>query len=125
MFSGHPTPKTVTSTHDADYKLLSQMVSQTDNRLRFRNFTSNFNYRHQFDSTGRELTADFDFIAYDNTSRMTLTTDFYGGSGQPIGDALLLKGHLPSSINIYSLKSDYVHPFKREDELKPGLKAAL
>ena len=124
-FSGHPSPRTVTSTHDADYKLLSQMVSQTDNRLRFRNFTSNFNYRHQFDSAGRDLTADFDFIAYDNTSRMTLTTDFYGGSGQPIGDVLLLKGHLPSSINIYSVKSDYVHPLKKGGRIEAGIKSSF
>lgn len=42
------------------------MVSQTDNRLNFKNLSTNINYRHQFDSTGRELTADLDYIIYDN-----------------------------------------------------------
>ena len=123
-FSGHPTPQTVTTTADENYQLLSMMVSQTDNRIKFRNFTSNFNYRHQFDSAGRELSADLDFIAYDNTSRMTLTTDFFDGSEQPIGNQLVLKGHLPSAIKIYSAKSDYVHPFKKGGKIEAGIKSS-
>lgn len=124
-FNGHPTPTTITSTHDENYNLLSQMVSQTNNRIKFRNFTSNLNYRHQFDSTGRELTADLDFIAYDNVSRMTLTTDFYDGNSQPFGHQLVLKGHLPASINIFSVKSDYVHPFKKGGRLEAGVKSSF
>ncbi|HQZ75030.1 MAG TPA: TonB-dependent receptor [Chitinophagaceae bacterium] len=123
-FSGHPTPGTITTTSDENYQPISIMVSQTDNKLRFQNFTSNFNYRHQFDSTGRELTADLDFIAYDNTSRMILTTDFFDGSHQPAGDQLVLKGYLPSSIKIYSAKSDYVHPFKKGGRLEAGIKSS-
>ena len=124
-FSGHPTPTTVTSTHDENYQLLSQMVSKTDNRIRFRNFTSNLNYRHQFDSAGRELTADVDFIAYSNTSRMTLTTDFFNGTGEPTGNQLVLKGHLPSDIQIFSVKSDYTHPFKKGGRLEAGVKSSF
>lgn len=123
-FAGHPTPVTVTNTLDADRVLLGSMISRTDNRLRFRNFTGNFNFRHQFDSTGRELTADADFITYDNTSDMTLTTDFFTGSGQSAGNQLILRGHLPSTINIYSLKSDYVHPLKKGGRIEAGIKSS-
>jgi iron complex outermembrane receptor protein len=125
MFAGHPTPVTITSTHDEQYNLLSRMVSKTENRTKFKNFTSNINYRHQFDSTGRELTADLDFIAYDNTARMTLTTDFYDGVGQPAGNQLILKGHIPSQISIFSLKSDYTHPFKKGGRFEAGIKSSI
>lgn len=124
-FSGHPTPQTITTTSDAHYNPLSVMVSQTDNRIKFKNFTSNFNYRHQFDSAGKELTADVDFIAYDNTSAMTLTTDFYNGNWQQTGNELILKGRLPSKIQIFSLKSDYVHPFKKGGRLEAGVKSSF
>jgi outer membrane receptor protein involved in Fe transport len=124
-FSGHPTPRTVTTTADENNQLLSMMVSNTDNRIKFRNLTTNVNYRHQFDSAGRELTADFDFIAYQNASRMTLTTDFFDGDGQPSSNQLVLKGHLPSEIRIYSLKSDYVHPFKKGGKLEAGIKSSF
>jgi iron complex outermembrane receptor protein len=124
-FSGHPTPTTVTTTADENHQVLSKMVSQTDNKIRFKNLTSNFNYRHVFDSTGRELTADFDFITYSNTSNMQLVTDFYQGNGMPAGDQLKLRGHLPASINIYSVKSDYVHPFKKGGRLEAGFKSSF
>jgi len=125
VFSGHPTPTTVTTSSDENHQPLSIMTSQTNNKIKFKNLTTNFNYRHQFDSAGRELTADFDFIAYDNVSRMTLTTDFSNGAGQPVGNQLVLNGHLPSQINIYSLKSDYVHPFKKGGRLEAGVKSSF
>ena len=65
------------------------------NRIKFQNLTSNFNYRHVFDTAGRELTADLDYIVYDNVSDMVLTTDFFDGMGQPGGEQLVLKGHFP------------------------------
>lgn len=123
-FAGHPTPVTTTNTLDAHRVLLGSMISRTDNQLRFRNLTANFNFRHQFDSTGRELTADADFITYDNTSDMTLTTDFFNGNGQAIGDQLILRGHLPSTISIYSLKSDYIHPLKKGGRIEAGVKSS-
>jgi iron complex outermembrane recepter protein len=124
QFSGHPTPVTATTVSDARHNPISRMVSETDNRLKFRNFTSNINFRHVFDSTGRELTADVDFIAYDNTSNMMLTTRFYNGNWDRQGDSLELRGHLPSSINIYSAKVDYTHPFRKGGRLEAGLKSS-
>lgn len=125
VFSGHPTPVTITSTHDENYNLLSKMVSRTDNKIKFKNISGNINFRHQFDSTGRELTADFDYIAYDNTSRMTLTTDFFDGNNQPFGNQLILKGKLPAAIEIFSFKSDYTHPFKKGGRLEAGVKSSF
>lgn len=123
-FNGHPTPTTVTTSSDANHVALSKMVSNTNNKIKFRNFTSNFNYRHQFDSAGRELTFDFDFISYDNVSNMTLKTDFFNGGNMPVGTQLVLKGNLPSNIQIYSVKSDYTHPFKIGGRLEAGLKSS-
>jgi len=112
MFKGHPTPVTTTTFSDVNHQPSFSLVSLTENKISFKNFTSNFNYRHVFDTTGRELTVDLDYVRYDNTSNMLLTTDFYDGGGQQRPDELLLRGHLPSDINIYSLRSDYTHPFK-------------
>jgi hypothetical protein len=123
-FNGHPTPTTVTTSSDANHALLSKMISNTNNRIQFRNLTTNFNFRHQFDSTGRELTFDFDYIAYDNVSKMTLTTDFYNARNERVGKQLILKGNLPSDIQIFSVKSDYTHPFKKGGRLEAGVKSS-
>ena len=124
-FAGHPTPTTNTISSNEQHQALSQMISRTDNRIRFKNLTSNINFRHQFDSAGRELTADLDYIKYDNVSNMTLTTDFFNGDGQSMGSPLVLKGNLPAKIDIFSLKSDYVHPLKNGAKIEAGLKSSF
>ena len=124
MFRGHPTPVTTTIVSVANLQPSFSLVSLTQNKLRFENFTSNFNYRHVFDTTGTELSADLDYILYDNTSNMLLTTDFYDGVGQQTADPMLLNGRLPSLIHIYSIKSDYTHPFKKGGRLEAGIKSS-
>ncbi len=124
QFNGFPSPTTITSTSDENRVVNSRMVSLTDNKIRFRNLSANFNYRHVFDTTGRELTSDFDFITYDNLSRMDLSTRFYDGNGQETGIPLLLSGHLPSQIDIYSFKADYVHPFRKGGRMEAGVKGS-
>ena len=123
MFNGHPTPVTVNTLSDANHVMTSSMVSLTENRIDFNNFSGNFNYRHVFDTAGSELTVDLDYIGYRNTSNMLLTTEFYDNMNQQTSDPLFLKGHLPSDINIYSIKSDYTHPFKG-GRLEAGIKSS-
>ena len=123
MFNGHPTPVTVNTLSDANHVETSSMVSLTENKIHFNNFSGNFNFRHVFDTAGTELTVDLDYIGYRNTSNMLLTTEFYDDMQQQTSDPLLLKGHLPSDINIYSVKSDYTHPFKG-GRLEAGIKSS-
>jgi len=110
-FSGHPTPTTVAALQDEHRQLQSRMNSYTDNRIKFRNLSVNLNWKHVFDTTGKELTADFDYVVYSNVSDMTLETDYYNNALQLTGTSLL-RGHLPANIDIYTFKSDYLHPFK-------------
>src|SRR5438552_3623521 len=124
LFNGHPTPLTVNTLSDANYQPTSTLVSSTENRIHFNNFSGNFNYRHLFDTTGRELTVDLDYIGYRNTSNMLLATEFYDAYGQQTSDPLFLKGHLPSDIDIYSVKSDYTHPLKKGGRFEAGIKSS-
>ena len=110
-FRGHPTPVTIGNLSDANRVLQSQLVSNTTNDIRFKNGTANLNFRHLFDSTGKEITADFDYVTYSNTSDLVLQTNYFNGTQQQTGSSSL-RGHLPSNINIFSFKSDYTYPIK-------------
>ena len=125
LFKGHPTPSTVTTISDANHQPSFSLVSLTENKIKFENLSVNLNYRHVFDTTGRELTVDLDYVGYSNVSNMLLTTDAYDGVGQQMGDRSLLSGHLPAEINIYSIKSDYSHPFKKGGRLEAGIKSSF
>ncbi|MGZ3838503.1 MAG: TonB-dependent receptor domain-containing protein [Flavisolibacter sp.] len=119
-FMGHPTPVTVADLSDASHNLESRLVSHTTNDIKFQNGGINLNWKHSYDSTGKELTADFDYVRYSNVSDMVLTTSYYDSDLQPTGISHL-KGHLPSNIDIYTFKSDYTHPFKG-GKIEAGIK---
>jgi hypothetical protein len=121
-FDGQPRPETETYVKDGQGNILSGMNSVTENNISFKNFSGNLNWRHQFDSTGRELTADVDYIKYDRNSDMLLETIPFDKFGQE-GGKMQLRGDLPSGITIMSFKSDYVHPFKN-GKLEAGVKAS-
>ncbi|HEX6332964.1 MAG TPA: carboxypeptidase regulatory-like domain-containing protein, partial [Flavisolibacter sp.] len=44
-FKGHPTPNTIAELFDENHQLQSRLVSNTDNNIRFRNFTANLNWK--------------------------------------------------------------------------------
>lgn len=121
-FFGDFAPSTRSNIYNPDGSLQSGLYSTTDNNIRFRNYTGNINYKHSFDSLGRAFTIDLDYVKYDNVSDILLTTNVMDKWGGTMGDPVLLKGHLPSNIDIYSFKTDYEHPFKDNFKIETGVK---
>ncbi|MEO6329263.1 MAG: TonB-dependent receptor [Ginsengibacter sp.] len=105
-------------------KVLYKLSSLGENGRTSTNWSSNFNYKHTFDSTGRELTADVDYIYYNNKSNNKLTTESFDADNIKNGNDIILKGSIPSVINIYSAKADYVHPFNKGLKLEAGIKSS-
>lgn len=124
MFEGRPLPTSSSVIKDNNGNVLSTLLSSTKNISSFKNFTGNLNWKHNFDSAGKELTADIDYVVYNNTSDLLLTTDVFNGSGSQIGSSILLNGHLPSAIHIWSFKSDYVQPYKG-GRFEAGVKSSI
>lgn len=120
LFNGHPTPTTVANIRDINHNLQRVLVSDAKNDISFKNFTGNLNWKHTFDSTGRELQTDFDYVKYWNQSDQMLKTDIYDAAKVPIGHTEL-RGNIPIDIAIYSLKSDYTHPIKN-GRIEAGVK---
>lgn len=91
----------------------------------FKNVGVNFNMRHVFDSTNKELTADLDYINYANGSAQLLSNRSFDNLGNKQGTDELMRGNIPSDINIYSLKMDYMQPLKDKDSrFEAGLKSS-
>ncbi len=90
----------------------------------WKNAGVNLNFRHQFDSAGREISADADYIAYDNASTQVLSSYFYDKYSQPSSPDEILRSNMPSNIKISSLKVDYVHPLKNKMKLEAGAKSS-
>ena len=121
-FFGRPFPQVVQSIHRPDGSVESILESTTINKNNFYNYSANFNYKHTFDSTGREFTIDLDYNGYNNRSKNLLTTISRDDFNGPAHRSLVLRGNIPSILNIYSVKADYTHPMKKNMRLDAGFK---
>ncbi|MET0637450.1 MAG: outer membrane beta-barrel protein [Chitinophagaceae bacterium] len=99
----------------------SVIVALNDDRIRFRNIGTNFNFRHQFNKSGHGITADVDFIRYRNHTRQDYRNYIYNPDGSPRYDDRL-DGDLPNNIDIYTVKTDYTRPLSKGFRFESGLK---
>jgi hypothetical protein len=105
--------------------LQSQTLARTNNDKKWKNFSTNLNFRHVFDTTGKELTADADYLVYNSTDRQDLVNAYYNTVGVPTFTPDTLLGSLPQHIEIYSAKTDYTHPLKKGAKIEAGLKTSI
>ncbi len=110
---------------DADGSINTVLLSDAYNANETKSINTNFNYKHTFDSTGREWTVDLDQGYYKNQGTNFLTTEIYDPGEVKRGHTILLDGDLPSVIRIYTAKTDYVHPFSKTMKLEAGLKTSF
>jgi outer membrane receptor protein involved in Fe transport len=90
---------------------------------RFNSNGINLNYTHKFDSVGRELTFDLDYIRDVANSNQLFVNNTLLPDGT-LTNSQTLNDNLPSTINIYSAKSDYTHPLKGKAKLEAGVKSS-
>jgi hypothetical protein len=78
----------------------------------FSNFGTNLNFRRILDSTNKEITADFDYRVYTQTTNQFFTNNYLNADFSKRRNSTLLRGDLPSDIKIYSGRVDYSMPVK-------------
>lgn len=100
-------------------------VADYNDRGHFNNIGANLNLRHLFDSTGREFTADLDYLQYNSENNQYFRNLFYNGGWSKTRADEWMNGALPSDIRIYSAKADYTHPMKDKSKLEAGVKTSL
>jgi len=105
--------------------LLSRTLASTGNDRKWKHVGANLNFRHVFDSTGKELTADADYLTYRSTNKQDLINAYYDATGFPLIKADTLLGDLPQDINIYTAKLDYTHPLKKGAKFEAGFKTSF
>lgn len=128
VLGGFYNPETTDGTNtmflkDASSHVDSLVYATSDIDETWKNMSANFYVRHVFDSTGRELSADLDYITYKASSTQrfvntTLTPEWVKKNEEQ------LLGDLPVNIDIYSAKADYIHPLGKTAKLELGWKSS-
>jgi hypothetical protein len=89
------------------------------------NYSGNFNVKHAFDTTGRELSVDMDYAAFGNNSNQNFVTTYRAPDGSVYLPDYYLKSKLRGITSIQSIKADYVNPLPGKARLEAGFKASL
>jgi len=105
--------------------LRSTNQAYTRNDEKWKNFSSNINFRTVLDSIGQELTGDLDYIQYRSTSIQPLYSFYYDKLGNPSKTPDTLLGSLPQDITIKSGKLDYTLPLKGGAKFEAGIKTSF
>lgn len=103
----------------------STFESFASNNDHANNWVANINYKHTFDSTGKELTADIDYGEYRSTSLTLNSTKYYKLDGSTLQPGYTLDGDQAGKLLFKTAKADYVNPFKKGAKLEAGLKVSF
>ncbi len=93
-------------------------------RTTTRNTSITLNYQHVYDSAGKQLTADVDYIRY-SEDYAALNTTILAGSDGLVGYREARSYQQPFTINIYSAKADYVLPMGKGMKWSMGYKSSF
>jgi hypothetical protein len=86
------------------------------------NTVGNVNFKHTFDSTGKELTADLDYGQYHSMSSINNSTNYYQLNGDVLQAPYILLGKQNGKLTLKTAKADYVNPLKNEAKFETGFK---
>ena len=104
---------------------VSTFQTRAGNNDHFNNVVANVNFKHSFDSTGRELTADFDYGEFNSNSLSYNVTNYYKTDGTPLQDDYRLDGDQDGKLKLKTGKVDYVHPLKNKAKIEAGGKISF
>ena len=90
----------------------------------WKNRTVNLNFHSSFDSSKKDIAANFDYLHYDFSADLNITGLTYNPS-LVLQSSNYLKNLLPLTIDIYSGRLDYAQPLNNGIKLETGIKTSL
>ncbi|MDB5208092.1 MAG: TonB-dependent receptor [Flavisolibacter sp.] len=130
VFSGFTNPNSFvnrnkTNIFDKNGVQLSETRAISEQNESFDNFSTNLNLRQVLDTSGKEITADFDYVRYNGNNIQSLSNYYFDARGASKQKGDTLYGRLPQDIKIYSGRVDYTMPLKGGARFEAGLKTSI
>lgn len=108
---------------NSSQELLQRVIADNLDQTTFDNTLVNFYVSRTIDSLGSKISFDADYVTYFSLNDQAYNNYVYNASDE-LTYQDLISGYIPSEINIYAAKSDYIKPFKDGSKLEAGLKTA-
>jgi hypothetical protein len=103
-----------------DFKFLSIGT----NNDHFKNAVANINFKHKFDTKGKELSADVDYGVFNSNSLTRTASSFFEMNNAPKGDDDILDGDQAGELILRTAKVDYVNPLPKDAKFEVGFKTS-
>ncbi|MGU3373789.1 TonB-dependent receptor domain-containing protein [Chryseobacterium sp. M5A1_1a] len=102
----------------------SYFNTQNTSNDQWTNVSVNLNHKYTLDSLGSEISTDFDYINYSNSSLQNFETRTHE-IAPPMDQLDIMKGDMNGKLNIFSLKSDLTKNLKNDWKLESGIKTSF
>jgi hypothetical protein len=119
-----PIGENVSDVYDQTHQKVSSFKTSNRSKDNWYNYSANLNYKHVFDSSGTELTTDLDYAHFGNETDQKFTTRYYDLAGSEYQPVYLLYGDIHGGLDIYSVKSDFAKPLKKDAKMEAGIKSS-
>ncbi|MCB2410666.1 TonB-dependent receptor domain-containing protein [Hymenobacter lucidus] len=96
-------------------------TNDVEDKLRI--YSGNIQLTHQFDSIGKTLTAEVEYVDYTNTSDQAFLTTLNSENETAI-ERSRLRGDMNGKFNIYVSKADYTQALKDSATMEAGIKSS-
>jgi hypothetical protein len=107
---------------NSNINAIEKTIRTVDNT--WKNGAFNINFHTSFDSSKKDITANFDYLHYDFSGNQNITGLTYNPN-QILQASNYLKNLLPLTIDIYSGRLDYAQPLNNGVKLETGIKSSL
>ncbi|MES2003638.1 MAG: TonB-dependent receptor [Bacteroidota bacterium] len=109
---------------DAQKQYSSTFQTSALNNAHNKNTIANINFKHSFNTTGKELTADIDYGEYRNTALSTTATKYYKLNGTSLQPDYTLLGDQAGKLTLKTAKADYTNPLAKGAKFETGIKTS-
>ena len=101
----------------------SSLIQQASSNAPVRNFTGNFNIKHDFKASGENISFDADYAGYSIKKVEGFSTDYLNSAGT-LEKNTLLRNNTAAAIDIFAVKTDYTLPISNKTNFEAGLKSS-
>ena len=109
---------------DINNQIIGKVEAFNPTKSMLKNGGANINYAYKFDSTGKELSVNLDYINYNSTINQTLTNTIFDSQNKFVSQTIL-DSYLPTDITIKTAKIDYSQPLKNGAKFEAGAKTSF
>ncbi|OWK69968.1 outer membrane beta-barrel family protein [Pedobacter sp. AJM] len=102
----------------------NSLILNSDANTPNKNYSANFNIKHEFKKEGASLNFDADYSGFDYTGLENFNTNFFNEAGT-VYNQTIIKNDSKTNIDIFAAKADFAWPISKTTKLETGLKTSF